>query len=133
MIPRYTRPEMGAIWTEDNKYKIWLEIELLAMEKQEQLGIVPSGTSAKIRPIATFQAARIDEIESARPSTMSLLSVTNVAESVQGRIRGFIHLGMTSSDVVDTAFSVQCMQAGRVIAGWNSKTDRIAWRKSAGI
>jgi adenylosuccinate lyase len=113
MIPRYTRPEMGAIWTEDNKYKIWLEIELLAMEKQEQLGIVPSGTSAKIRPIATFQAARIDEIE--RETKHDVIAfLTNVAESV-GPDSRFIHLGMTSSDVVDTAFSVQCKQAGELL------------------
>ena len=63
MITRYTRPEMGAIWTDENKYRIWLEIELLATIKQEHLGIVPVGTAKKIREKATFNSAKIDEIE----------------------------------------------------------------------
>ncbi len=113
MIPRYTRPAMGAIWTDENKYKIWLEIELLAIEKQEQLGNVPLGTCKKIKQKATFQVAKIDEIE--RETKHDVIAfLTNVAESV-GPDSRFIHLGMTSSDVVDTAFSVQCMQAGKLI------------------
>ncbi len=111
MIPRYTRPEMGTIWTDENRYRIWLEIELLAIEKQEDLGNVPVGTSKNIRQKATFQAAKIDEIE--RETKHDVIAfLTNVAESVGPESR-FIHLGMTSSDVVDTAFSVQCMQAGK--------------------
>ncbi|HWF44495.1 MAG TPA: adenylosuccinate lyase [Candidatus Kapabacteria bacterium] len=113
MIPRYTRPEMGAIWTEENKYKIWLEIELLSICKQELLGIVPNGTEQKIREKATFNPARIEEIE--RETKHDVIAfLTNVAESV-GPDSRFIHLGMTSSDVVDTAFSVQCMQAGTLL------------------
>jgi adenylosuccinate lyase len=113
MIPRYTRPEMGAIWTEENKYKIWLEIELLSICKQELLGIVPIGTEQKIRQKATFNPARIEEIE--RETKHDVIAfLTNVAESV-GPDSRFIHLGMTSSDVVDTAFSVQCMQAGKLL------------------
>jgi len=113
MIPRYTRPEMGAIWTEENKYQIWLQIELLATEKQENLGIVPVGTTKKIREKATFNVARIDEIE--RETKHDVIAfLTNVAESV-GIDSRYLHLGMTSSDVVDTAFSVQCKQAGELI------------------
>src|SRR5579883_2125640 len=113
MIPRYTRPEMGAIWTDENKYRIWLEIELLSTEKQEQLGIVPVGTTKKIREKATFNPQRIDEIE--RETKHDVIAfLTNIAESV-GTDSRFLHLGMTSSDVVDTAFSVQCMQAGKLI------------------
>ncbi len=119
MIPRYTRPEMGAIWTDENKYQIWLEIELLAIEKQEILGNVPVGTAKKIHQKATFQAARIDEIE--RETKHDVIAfLTNVAESV-GPDSRFIHLGMTSSDVVDTAFSVQCRQAGNLLVDGISK------------
>src|SRR5947209_5233990 len=113
MIPRYTRPEMGAIWTDENRFRIWLEIELLATEKQENLGIVPVGTTKNIRQKATFNAARIDEIE--RETKHDVIAfLTNVAESV-GLDSRYLHLGMTSSDVVDTAFSVQCKQAGELI------------------
>jgi adenylosuccinate lyase len=119
MIPRYTRPEMGAIWTEENKYKIWLEIELLATEKQEKLGIVPVGTTQNIREKAIFDAARIDEIE--RETKHDVIAfLTNVAESV-GLDARYLHLGMTSSDVVDTAFSVQCKQAGELLLKGISK------------
>jgi len=119
MIPRYTRPEMGAIWTDENRYQIWLEIELLAIEKQEILGNVPIGTSKKIKQKATFQVAKIDEIE--RETKHDVIAfLTNVAESV-GPDSRFIHLGMTSSDVVDTAFSVQCMQAGKLLVDGISK------------
>ena len=115
MIPRYTRPEMGAIWTEENKYTIWLEIELLSIGKQELLGIVPDGTTEKIRQKAAFNIAKIDEIE--RETKHDVIAfLTNVAEYV-GPDSRFIHLGMTSSDVVDTAFSVQCMQAGKLLLG----------------
>src|SRR5438128_5847487 len=113
MIPRYTRPEMGAIWTDENKYRIWLEIELLATIKQEHLGIVPVGTAKKIREKATYNSAKIDEIE--RETKHDVIAfLTNVAESV-GLDSRYLHLGMTSSDVVDTAFSVQCKQAGELI------------------
>ncbi|MDP4200314.1 MAG: adenylosuccinate lyase [Bacteroidota bacterium] len=113
MIPRYTRPEMGAIWTDENRYRIWLEIELLATCKQEELGIVPEGTSGKIREKARFDPARIDEIE--RETKHDVIAfLTNIAESAGPDTR-YLHLGMTSSDVVDTAFSVQLVQAGRLI------------------
>ncbi|HET6511460.1 MAG TPA: adenylosuccinate lyase, partial [Candidatus Kapabacteria bacterium] len=111
MIARYTRPEMGAIWTDENRYRIWLEIELLATEKQEELGIVPTGTTARIREKAKFDVSRIEEIEAETKHDV-IAFLTNVAEYV-GPDSRFIHLGMTSSDVVDTAFSVQCMQAGK--------------------
>ena len=111
MIARYTRPEMGAIWTDENRYRIWLEIELLATEKQEELGIVPAGVTKGIREKAKFDVARIEEIEAETKHDV-IAFLTNLAEHV-GPDSRFVHLGMTSSDVVDTAFSVQCMQAGK--------------------
>ncbi len=113
MIPRYTRPEMGNIWTDENRFKIWLEIELLATEKQESLGIVPKGTIKNIRSKAAFDTKRILEIEEETKHDV-IAFLTNVAEYV-GPDSRFIHLGMTSSDVVDTAFSVQCKQAGEIL------------------
>ncbi len=113
MIARYTRPEMGAIWNDENRYRIWLEIETLATEKQEQLGIVPKGVTAHIRKTARFDVAKIEEIEAETKHDV-IAFLTNLAESVGADSR-FIHLGMTSSDVVDTAFSVQCMQAGKLL------------------
>ncbi|MEP7234670.1 MAG: adenylosuccinate lyase [Ignavibacteriota bacterium] len=113
MIPRYTRPEMGAIWTDENRFKIWLEIELLATEKQESLGIVPEGTIKNIRSKAAFDTKRVLEIEEETKHDV-IAFLTNVAEYV-GPDSRFIHLGMTSSDVVDTAFCVQCKQAGEII------------------
>jgi adenylosuccinate lyase len=104
---------MGNIWTEDNRYRIWLEIELLATDKQESLGIVPKGTTARIREKARFEVARIEQIEEETKHDV-IAFLTNVAEHV-GPDSRFIHLGMTSSDVVDTAFSVQCMQAGKLL------------------
>ena len=113
MIARYTRPEMGAIWTDENRYSIWLEIEILATEKQEMLGIVPAGTSARIRETARFEVERIDAIELETKHDV-IAFLTNVAEHV-GPDSRFIHLGLTSSDVVDTAFSVLCAQAGKLL------------------
>ncbi|HYM20996.1 MAG TPA: adenylosuccinate lyase [Candidatus Kapabacteria bacterium] len=115
MIPRYTRPEMGAIWTDENRFKIWLEIELLACEKQEELGVIPKGTTAGIRKTAKFDTKRVLEIEEETKHDV-IAFLTNVAEYV-GPDSRFIHLGMTSSDVVDTAFSVQCKQAGELLLG----------------
>lgn len=113
MIPRYTRPEMGAIWTDENRFTIWLEIELLATEKQESLGIVPNGTIKNIRAKAKFDTKRVLEIEEETKHDV-IAFLTNVAEYVGADSR-FIHLGMTSSDVVDTAFCVQCKQAGEIL------------------
>jgi len=113
MIPRYTRPEMGTIWTDENRFKIWLEIELLATEKQEELGIVPKGTIKNIRSKAKFDTKRVLEIEEETKHDV-IAFLTNVAEYV-GPDSRFIHLGMTSSDVVDTAFCVQCKQAGEIL------------------
>ena len=113
MIERYTRPEMGAIWADENRYRIWLDIETLATEKQEMLGVVPAGVTAIIRERAKFEVARIAEIEAETHHDV-IAFLTNLAEHVGPESR-FVHLGMTSSDVVDTAFSVQCMQAGKLL------------------
>ncbi len=113
MLDRFAREEMKAIWTTDNRYKIWLEVETLATEAQEDLGVVPKGTAAIIREKADFNIERIDEIErETRHDVIAFL--TNVTEYVGDPAR-FLHQGMTSSDMLDTAFSVQLQQASDLI------------------
>ncbi len=113
MIPRYSRPEMSAIWEPENRFHIWMEIEAYASEAQEQLGVVPVGTAQVIWDKGTFDIARIDEIErEVKHDVIAFL--TNLAESV-GEPSRFVHQGMTSSDVVDTAFSVQLTQAADLL------------------
>ena len=109
MIARYTRPEMGAIWTEENKFRTLLEIELLACEAQAELGVIPKEAATTIRQKAKFNVERIDEIE--REVKHDIIAfLTNVGEYV-GPDSRFIHLGMTSSDVLDTCLAVQMKQS----------------------
>ena len=113
MIARYTRPEMGAIWDEQNKFQIWLDIEILACEAQAQLGLIPADAVKAIRSRAKFDVGRIQEIErEVKHDVIAFL--TNVGENVGPESR-FIHLGMTSSDVLDTALAVQMKQSAELL------------------
>jgi len=113
MIERYTRPEMGALWNDESRYSIWLEIEVLACEAQAELGVIPKEAVAVIREKAKFEVARIDEIErEVKHDVIAFL--TNVGEHVGPESR-FIHLGMTSSDVLDTALAVQMQRAADIL------------------
>jgi len=113
MIPRYTRPEMGAIWTDENRYRIWLEIEILACEALHRRGLVPAADLARIRKRARFDVARIEEIET-RVQHDVIAFLTNVAEYVGPSAR-YIHRGLTSSDILDTALAVQMVQAANLL------------------
>ncbi len=109
MIPRYTRPDMAAIWETDNKFRIMLEVETLAAEIQEQIGMIPKGVAAALRARGNFNATRIDEIErEVKHDVIAFL--TNVAEYVGDEAK-FMHQGMTSSDILDTTMSVQLQQS----------------------
>lgn len=121
MIERYTRPDMGAIWSDENKYRIWLEIEILACEAQAKLGVIPQEAVDEIRAKARFDVQRILEIEETTKHDV-IAFTTNVAEYV-GPASRFIHLGMTSSDVLDTCLAVQLKQAGELLM-----TDLVAFR-----
>ena len=104
---------MGKIWTDENKYRVWLEIEILACEAQAELGIFPPEAVQEIRNRATFDVGRIDEIEiEVQHDVIAFL--TNVGETV-GQHSRYIHLGMTSSDVLDTALAVLMKQSGDLI------------------
>lgn len=109
MIPRYTRPEMGAVWSEDNKFSKWLDVEIAACEAQAELGVIPAEALGEIKSKAAFDVDRINEIE-AEVQHDVIAFLTSVAEKV-GPASKFIHFGMTSSDVVDTALSLQMRQA----------------------
>lgn len=113
MIPRYTRPDMAAIWETDNKFRIMLEVETLAAEIQEQIGMIPNGVSKALRERGNFNAARIDEIErEVKHDVIAFL--TSVAEYVGDEAK-FMHQGMTSSDVLDTTFAVQLQQSTDIL------------------
>lgn len=113
MIPRFSRPEMAAIWEPWNKFNTWLNIELLVCEAQVEIGLVPVGVPAKIRRVASFDVERIEEIEQDVKHDF-IAFLTAVSESV-GEDARYLHLGLTSSDVIDTGFSLQLRQAGELV------------------
>ncbi len=113
MIPRYSRPEMTAIWEPENRYRIWLAVEIAACEAWARLGRIPEKALSQIRSKAGFDMDRIEEIEvEVKHDVIAFL--TSVAEKVGPESR-FIHLGMTSSDVLDTSLAVQMVQAADLI------------------
>lgn len=113
MIERYTLPEMEALWSRDAIFSTWLKVELAVLETQESLGLVPHGVSADVRQKASFDIQKIDEIEAVvRHDVIAFL--TNVAESI-GENSRFVHMGMTSSDLIDTALALQVQDAGALI------------------
>ena len=110
MIERYTRPEMGALWTQDAKYQAWLDVELAACRALAVRGQIPADALAEIEAKAAFDSTRIAEIElEVKHDVIAFL--TSVAEHV-GPSSRFIHLGLTSSDVVDTGFALQLKRSG---------------------
>src|SRR5215470_1180638 len=114
MIPRYSRPEMARLWSDENRFATWLAVEIAASEVLAARGIVPQQALAAIRARARFDVARIDELE--REVQHDLIAfVSCVAESVgpEGR---WLHYGLTSSDVVDTALSMRMRDATDLIS-----------------
>ena len=118
MIPRYSRLEMVKIWSQDNKYQIWFDIEIHALEALEEINIAPKGSAKRIRENflksgGKFDASRIDEIEATTKHDV-IAFLTHLAELV-GENSRYIHYGMTSSDVLDTCLSVQLSQASDLL------------------
>ncbi|MGN4127535.1 adenylosuccinate lyase [Lysinibacillus sphaericus] len=113
MIERYTRPEMGAIWTEQNKYQAWLEVEILACEAWAEIGDIPKGDVAKIRDNASFDVDRILEIE--KETRHDVVAFTRAVSETLGEERKWVHYGLTSTDVVDTALSYIIKQANDIL------------------
>jgi adenylosuccinate lyase len=115
MISRYTRPEMAAVWTDENRYRKWLEVEVYACEAWNKLGAVPDEALEAIRSRAAFEVARIEEIE-AEVKHDVIAFLTNVAEHVGPDAR-FIHMGLTSSDVLDTSLAMLLVEATDLLLG----------------
>jgi adenylosuccinate lyase len=109
MIPRYTHPEMGAIWSEQRRYETWLEVELAAADAMADAGIVPAEAARELRARAAFDLARIEAIEQTTQHDV-IAFTTAVAEHV-GPAARWLHFGLTSSDVVDTAQAIQMREA----------------------
>jgi adenylosuccinate lyase len=119
---------MGRIWEDQNKYRIWLDIEILACEAQAELGVIPGEAVRVIRERAAFDVARIEEIErEVKHDVIAFL--TNVGEHVGPEAR-FIHVGMTSSDVLDTSLAVQMKQSGELLAADLQKLAEVLARRA---
>jgi adenylosuccinate lyase len=123
MIERYSLPEIKKIWSEENKFSIWLKIELFACEANSKLGIIPRSSLNNIRKKSKFNVNKINQIEEIVKHDV-IAFLTNVG-SYAGRDSRFIHYGMTSSDVLDTALSVQMKEAGGLILNQLQKLSKI--------
>src|ERR1700752_474459 len=113
LIARYTRPGMGAIWTDENKYRMWLKVETAASETLAEDGIVPPEAGAAIRDRGDFDLRSIHDIESEVKHDV-IAFTTAVAEKIGPQAR-WLHYGLTSNDVVDTAQALQVKEASALI------------------
>ncbi|MEZ4576414.1 MAG: adenylosuccinate lyase [Vampirovibrionales bacterium] len=113
MIERYSRPEMTALWTQQAKYQTWLAVQLTVLEAQEALGHTPPGTTKTVRSKAAFDVDRIDALEvELKHDVIAFLTSVNEHVGDAGR---YLHQGMTSSDMIDTALALQIRDAGRLM------------------
>jgi adenylosuccinate lyase len=127
MIPRYSRPEMTKIWTDESRFQIWFEIEAHACDAQAELGVIPKEDAKTIWEKGQFDVARIHEIEAETKHDV-IAFLTNLAEYI-GTPARFIHQGMTSSDVLDTTLAVQLSRASDlIIAGISRVMDALKTR-----
>src|SRR3954470_5212415 len=116
MIPRYSRPDMVAIWSPETKFRIWFEIEAHATTQLANLGVVPKEAAETIwakGSAATFDVARIDEIE--RTTKHDVIAFLTHLSEIVGPSARFVHQGMTSSDILDTTLSVQMARAADLL------------------
>ncbi len=113
MIKRYSRKELTDIWSEENKYKIWLDVEVAVAEAMEKLGQIPRGVASVVRKKAKINVNRIHKIE-AEVKHDVIAFLTSVTEKAGIKAR-YLHQGMTSSDVLDTSFNIQLVQSGKII------------------
>jgi adenylosuccinate lyase len=113
MILRYTRPEMGKVWTEERKFEIWLKIELLVCEALSQLGEIPAEAVKGIKERATFDVHRVNELEKVTKHDV-IAFLTNVGESI-GPLSRYLHYGLTSSDILDTSLALLLKEASELV------------------
>ena len=113
MIERYSRKEIKKIWEEKNKYRIWLDIEIAAAQAMEKYKIIPKGVSSKVRKKAKINVDRIHKIENkVHHDVIAFLTSITEKVGIEGK---FLHKGMTSSDVLDTCFNIQLVQASKIL------------------
>src|SRR6266480_7473181 len=115
MIDRYTLPEMGALWSEETKFQKWLDVEIAVCEVHAEMGTIPLDALEQIKSRAKFSVARINEIEKTTDHDV-IAFTTNLAESIGDAAR-FVHYGLTSSDVVDTANALLLRDASELLLG----------------
>ncbi len=114
MIPRYTPEEIGNVWTEERKFRSWLEVEATVAEVQSEKGIIPAAAAKAIREKGNFSVERIEEIEEEVNHDV-IAFLTNVAEYI-GKEAGYMHFGMTSSDLLDTSLAMRMKEAGELVS-----------------
>ena len=113
MIKRYSRKELTNIWSEENKYKVWLDVEIAAAQAMEKLGLIPKGVSAIVKKKTRINVKRIHQIENkVKHDVIAFLSSVTEKAGIKAR---YLHQGMTSSDVLDTSFNIQLVQSGKII------------------
>src|SRR5580765_6529829 len=114
MIQRYSRPQMREIWTEQRKLEIWLQIELLASTALANAGVVPKKDLAQMKARAAFSVERCKELE--RTLNHDVIAfTTNVAENIGAPASRWLHFGLTSSDIIDTAFALQMVHSADIL------------------
>jgi len=113
MISRYSRKELTNIWSEENKYNIWLNVEIAAAQAMEKLGYIPKGVSATVKKKGRINVKRIHKIESKVKHDV-IAFLTSITERAGIKAR-YLHQGMTSSDVLDTSFNIQLVQSGKIL------------------
>src|SRR2546422_3000164 len=128
MIARYTRPEMGRVWSDENKFKRWLEVEIAAAEAEADAGLIPKSAAGAIRRRGRFDVNRILEIEK-RVKHDVIAFTTNVAEHV-GRQARYLHYGLTSNDVVDTAQALLIREASELLLAGLRRLGQVLKRRA---
>ena len=113
MIERYSRKELKNIWSEENKYEIWLNVEIAAAEAMEKLNIIPQGVASIVRKKGKIKVNRIHQIENKVKHDV-IAFLTSITEQAGIKAR-YLHQGMTSSDILDTSFNIQLLQSGRIL------------------
>jgi adenylosuccinate lyase len=130
MIERYSRPEMSEIWSEENQFKAWLEVELAACRAWSKIGVIPSEDVDKLYEKASFDIGRIKEIEKA--TRHDVVAFTRSVSESLGEEKKWVHYGLTSTDVVDTANGFRLKQANQLLkTGVRKLKDALA-KKSSG-
>jgi adenylosuccinate lyase len=128
MIERYSRPEMAALWTQEHRWQLWIQVELEVLKVQQAMGLVPKGSYEEAKPNASVSAERIDALEVDLKHDV-LAFLTNLNESV-GPVGRYIHLGMTSSDLIDTALSLQLQDSGSLLRDALDRLRQAIWKQA---